>query len=150
MSSGKTGGKSETPVTRHAGSRFIGQPEIALLKKQLRSRARALREEISAGLIKYDEDQYRSLADRVGDFEEQSVADLLSDIDLSEVDRDVRELGDVESALTRMAEGTYGNCVDCEEPISYERLEKLPSAARCRQCQERVERADPRPVYRSL
>lgn len=150
MATGKTGGNSEAPVTRQAGSRFIGQPEIALLKRQLRSRARALREEISAGLIKYDEDQYRALADRVGDFEERSVADLLSDIDLSEVDRDVRELRDVESALTRMAEGTYGDCVDCEEPISYERLEKLPSAARCRKCQERFERADPRPVYRSL
>ncbi len=148
----KTRVRDQTPVSRPAGSGSVvfGKRETALLKKSLRERASALREEIRVGLIKYDEDQYRVLADRVGDFEEQSVADLLADIDLSEIDRDVRELREIESALGRMAEGTYGNCVDCEEPISYERLEKLPGAARCRKCQERFEHADPRPVYRTL
>lgn len=132
------------------GSPVFGQKEVAALKKRLRRRAEELREEIRVGLIKYDEDQYQAIADRVGDFEERSVADLLTDIDLSEIDRDVRELKDVEAALTRIAEDAYGRCVDCEEPISFERLEKVPSAARCRECQERFERADPRPAYRKL
>jgi len=152
MSTKKHHGSEEIPASRTTGSRsgVFGEREMALLKKRLRTRAAVLRDEISAGLVKYDEDQYRVLADRVGDFEEQSVADLLADIDLSEIDRDVQELREIESALTRMAEGSYGYCVDCEEPVSYERLEKLPSAARCRRCQERFERADPRPVYRTL
>lgn len=128
----------------------FGQKEIAFLRKQLRDRAAVLREEIRTGLIKYDEDQYRAVADRVGDLEERSVADLLTDIDLSEIDRDVIELKDIENALTRIAEGRYGVCVDCEEPISFERLEKLPSAARCHNCQERFEHADPRPTYHTL
>lgn len=133
-----------------SGSPVFGPRETRFLRKRLRSRAKTLREEIRVGLIKYDDDQYHALADRVGDFEERSVADLLTDIDLSEIDRDVRELKDIEAALTRIAEGVYGVCVDCEEPISFERLEKLPSAARCHDCQERFERADPRPVYRKL
>ena len=54
------------------------------------------------------------------------------------------------TALTAIAEGTYGVCIDCEEPIPVERLEKLPSARRCRNCQERFEHADPRPSYRRL
>jgi RNA polymerase-binding transcription factor DksA len=128
----------------------FGQKEIAFLRKQLRDRAAVLREEIRTGLIKYDEDQYRAIADRVGDLEERSVAGLLTDIDLSEVDRDVIELKDIENALTRIAEGRYGVCIDCEEPISFERLEKLPSAARCHNCQERFEHADPRPTYHKL
>jgi RNA polymerase-binding transcription factor DksA len=128
----------------------FGQKEIVFLRKQLRDRAAVLREEIRTGLIKYDEDQYRAIADRVGDLEERSVADLLTDIDLSEIDRDVIELKDIENALTRIAEGRYGVCIDCEEPISFERLEKLPSAARCHNCQERFEHADPRPTYHTL
>jgi len=128
----------------------FGQKEIVFLRKQLRDRAAVLREEIRTGLIKYDEDQYRAIADRVGDLEERSVAGLLTDIDLSEVDRDVIELKDIENALTRIAEGRYGVCIDCEEPISFERLEKLPSAARCHNCQERFEHADPRPTYHTL
>ncbi|KPK59430.1 MAG: hypothetical protein AMJ59_11045 [Gammaproteobacteria bacterium SG8_31] len=123
---------------------------MAFLRKQLRDRAAVLREEIRTGLIKYDEDQYRAIADRVGDLEERSVADLLTDIDLSEIDRDVIELKDIENALTRIAEGRYGVCIDCEEPISFERLEKVPSAARCHNCQERFEHADPRPTYHTL
>jgi len=128
----------------------FGQKEIVFLRKQLRDRAAVLREEIRTGLIKYDEDQYRAIADRVGDLEERSVADLLTDIDLSEIDRDVIELKDIENALTRIAEGRYGVCIDCEEPISFERLEKLPSAARCHNGQERFEHADPRPTYHTL
>ena len=128
----------------------FGQKEIVFLRKQLRDRAAVLREEIRTGLIKYDEDQYRAIADRVGDLDERSVAGLLTDIDLSEVDRDVIELKDIENALTRIAEGRYGVCIDCEEPISFERLEKLPSAARCHNCQERFEHADPRPTYHTL
>ena len=152
MSIRKTHGSNETPATRQGGpgAEIFGNREAALLKQRLRTRASVLREEIRAGLIKYDEDRYSALADQVGDFEEQSVADLLADIDLSEIDRDVQELRDIESALTRMAEGIYGMCVDCKEPISYERLERLPSAARCHRCQERHEHKDPRPVYRTL
>jgi len=128
----------------------LGQEVIASLRKRLRARATVLREEIREGLIKYDEEQYRAVADRVGDFEELSVADLLTDIDLSEIDRDVAELKEVEAALTAIAEGSYGICTDCEEPISLERLETMPSALRCRNCQERFEHADPRPSYRKL
>ncbi len=142
------GQESSGPL--EAGSDLFAREEMAVLQTRLRSGASALRDEIRAGLIKYDEDQYGALADRVGDVGEHAVADLLTDIDLSEIDRDVAELRDTEAALTRIAEGAYGNCIDCGEPISYERLEKLPSAARCRKCQERYERADPRPTYRKL
>lgn len=145
-----TGQKAMSSGSDTTASRQIGQEKIGALRQQLRDRARTLREEIRQGLIKYDEDQYQAIADRVGDFEEKSVADLFTDIDLSEIDRDVAELKDVEAALTAIAEGTYGVCIDCEEPIPVERLEKLPSARRCRNCQERFEHADPRPRYRRL
>jgi DnaK suppressor protein len=143
-------GQATEVSRRDDPEQVFGQKEIAFLRKQLRDRAAVLREEIRTGLIKYDEDQYRAIADRVGDLEERSVADLLTDIDLSEIDRDVIELKDIENALTRIAEGRYGVCIDCEEPISFERLEKVPSAARCHNCQERFEHADPRPTYHTL
>jgi RNA polymerase-binding transcription factor DksA len=110
----------------------FGQKEIVFLRKQLRDRAAVLREEIRTGLIKYDEDQYRAIADRVGDLEERSVADLLTDIDLSEIDRDVIELKDIENALTRIAEGRYGDA----ESVLKELVEKEPDVA---QHQEKLE-----------
>jgi DnaK suppressor protein len=54
--------------------------------------------------------------------------------------RDLEEEELVTAALLRMDQGTYGRCLDCEEPISLERLKMLPSAPRCAACQAAHER----------
>src|SRR5579875_76719 len=43
-------------------------------------------------------------------------------------------LGEVEAAITRLAEGTYGICERCHEPIGVARLEAKPAARRCIAC----------------
>ena len=43
-------------------------------------------------------------------------------------------LDDVNAALRRVAEGTYGLCERCGEPISEARLEAMPTARRCLEC----------------
>ena len=45
-------------------------------------------------------------------------------------------LREVEDALLRSKEGTYGICQECEEPISPKRLQALPWAKFCVRCQE--------------
>lgn len=45
----------------------------------------------------------------------------------------------VRAALARLDEGTYGRCVDCGAQLPDERLEARPEAARCVNCQQRVE-----------
>ncbi|MEU5862132.1 MULTISPECIES: TraR/DksA C4-type zinc finger protein [unclassified Nonomuraea] len=46
----------------------------------------------------------------------------------------------VTEAITRLDEGAYGRCVDCDKPVPEGRLEARPEAARCVQCQGRRER----------
>jgi len=46
----------------------------------------------------------------------------------------------VRAALARVAEGTYGECVSCEENVGYRRLEARPEAPFCIACQSRSER----------
>jgi DnaK suppressor protein len=46
-------------------------------------------------------------------------------------------LAEVERALEKVDEGTYGRCDDCGEPISSERLEAMPSATLCVTCSAR-------------
>jgi YteA family regulatory protein len=41
------------------------------------------------------------------------------------------QLGKAEAALNRMEHGNYGLCLECGEPIPYERLKALPSAEYC-------------------
>jgi len=42
---------------------------------------------------------------------------------------------DVDRALARLVNGSYGTCEDCSQPISLERLRALPEAAKCMRCQ---------------
>lgn len=45
-----------------------------------------------------------------------------------------REIASVNRALTRIEQGSYGECVRCGEPISPKRLEARPEAALCFTC----------------
>jgi RNA polymerase-binding transcription factor len=118
----------------------LARNEVMELERMLRARERVLREEIRAALLRSEEEHYRDLAGMVSDAGDESVADMLTDIELAAVDRDVGELREVEDALARLREKTYGVCVDCGEPIDYARLKAQPAAVRCVPCQERRER----------
>ncbi len=48
-------------------------------------------------------------------------------------------LRNIEAALDRIHEGTFGECANCENQISSRRLEAMPFTAYCRECQERLE-----------
>ena len=110
------------------------------IERALRERERALRAEIREGLPRSDESHHKDLAGMVSDTGDEAVANLLADVDIAAIDRDVRELREVESALTRIARADFGACADCGEPIGYPRLKAAPSAVRCLACQGRRER----------
>jgi len=44
------------------------------------------------------------------------------------------QLAEVERALEKFAKGTYGLCENCGKPINPERLEALPQALYCMEC----------------
>lgn len=49
-------------------------------------------------------------------------------------------LADIDAALKRITEDTYGICTNCGEPIAVERLEALPWATLCIDCKRDRER----------
>jgi RNA polymerase-binding transcription factor DksA len=111
----------------------------AHLKSTLRGRLEALLEEVRQDLLTSDDDRAALLADRVRDVGDESLADLIVDLDLADTDRDLEELRDVEAALARLSLGTYGMCMDCGGPVPYERLVVTPQAKRCQPCQRSYE-----------
>jgi DnaK suppressor protein len=60
--------------------------------------------------------------------------------DLALRDRNVQQLDAIEKALDRLDAGTFGTCTRCGRPIAPERLEALPWAAHCIDCQRIVRR----------
>jgi DnaK suppressor protein len=60
--------------------------------------------------------------------------------DLALRDRNEQQLAAVDAALARLDDGTYGLCARCGRPIAPERLDALPWAAHCIECQKIVGR----------
>ena len=67
-------------------------------------------------------------------------------IELRARDRQRKLISKIESALSRLDEGTYGFCEDTGEPISLKRLDARPIATLSVEAQERHERRER--VYR--
>lgn len=66
----------------------------------------------------------------------QMASNLVRD---AEAARDHDELVAVRAALARMADGSYGECTDCGQPVGAARLLAQPAAARCIACQTKAE-----------
>ena len=61
--------------------------------------------------------------------------------DLALRDRATSHLELVDGALARLDDGTYGTCQRCGKPIAPARLEALPWAAHCIECQASIDRS---------
>jgi len=100
--------------------------------KALREKASELRRRMSAekaaAIVSRLEDPSDS-----GDLSQQSHEEWLF---LNRNNLEKTLLREVEEALLRVKEGTYGICQECDEPISPKRLQALPWAKFCVRCQE--------------
>jgi DnaK suppressor protein len=56
------------------------------------------------------------------------------------LDRESNLLRNVRNALTRVADGSYGVCLHCEEDIKIKRLDAVPWTKFCIRCQEAADR----------
>lgn len=111
-----------------------------LYRSRLEQRARFLREEIRQTLLRSDREQYLAIADQVHSAGDEAFADLMIDLNFAEIDRDVKELKEVEGALSRLAHNAFGLCESCGERVDTRRLLANPSARRCTDCESEHER----------
>jgi DnaK suppressor protein len=103
-------------------------PRAALIAERDRLRA-----ELAAGIVAPGPMTYGSQAAAATQvFEQQR--------DLALRERNEQHLAEVEAALRRLDDGTYGRCIRCGERIASERLAALPWAAQCIGCQRIVGR----------
>ena len=113
--------------------------EQATLEGKLRARRDELRAEIAKQLNNQDDPRLVGLRNRMEETDDWAAADAMAAMDIASVSRVLAILTDVETALGRLAAGTYGECVDCGLGIPYARLSAYPAAKRCVGCQEIVE-----------
>jgi RNA polymerase-binding transcription factor len=80
-------------------------------------------------------------ADGVVDIGEMSELDLNRAVALELATRQSHLIQDIEEALGRIENGTYGQCVRCGKPLYKERLKAVPTAKYGPKCQAAIEAA---------
>lgn len=119
----------------------LAPADLARLKRELENRRIALRVDVKTQLDGSDDDRVVGLRNRIKESgDEWGVADGLAELDIAEVRHALTELSEVDAALARMRDGTYGQCRDCGEPIAVARLSAYPTAPRCIACQQKYEK----------
>jgi len=103
-------------------------------KKLLIKKADELRRSMSAHKIAQLVSRQDCPSDE-GDLSQQSHEEWIF---LNRNTLDMKLLREVQDALHRFEQGTYGICHRCEEPISGKRLDAVPWARYCVPCQEEI------------
>jgi DnaK suppressor protein len=85
------------------------------------------------------EDSYTLGTDGIQDMADAASNAYNADILMSLSDNDRNMVKEIDSALDKIANGTYGICEECDEPISEKRLEANPVARYCITCKRMIE-----------
>jgi DnaK suppressor protein len=125
-----------TPKANAMKSSSLTQADRGHLTSALETRRTALRIDVKAQMDGSDDERVVGLRNRLQESgDEWGVAEGLAELDIAELQHGLAELGDVDAALARLRDGTYGVCTDCGEAIAPARLFAYPTATRCVVCQ---------------
>ena len=115
--------------------------ETQTLHSAIEQRRAALLAEVREDIERVRGDRPDVLVGSVPDAGDEALVALIADLDRAEADRDLTELRALEAARSRLAEGSYGACVECDGDIGFERLRVNPAAVRCIRCQTTHEKS---------
>lgn len=118
----------------------LDDSQIRQLKRLLDDRYNKLWHDIGAELGESVKEHFLQIAGEAQDLEDRSFADLISDLNVSMMDKHVQETRDINAALIRINKGTYGICEGCGQYIDFDRLLAYPTANRCVRCQQAHEK----------
>ena len=104
-----------------------------LLLAELPGHARHVSEEQAAALDAASDDAKESA--------DLAMRDVTEEMALKMGDRESQMMADIDQALLRIEEGSYGVCVRCGRPIDERRLEAMPAARYDAECQSVIEAA---------
>ena len=127
-------GVKESPKEREARERRRDSLQKILLSKR-QEILKEIEESLGQSLT---EDQQRRL-ESARDVGDQALMDLERELGISLMEMRNRRRQSIDEALVRLTEGTYGICAECGIEVSEKRLEAVPFAKLCVECQARQE-----------
>jgi len=100
------------------------------------------REDLVQEISRRSKASTESGAQDIGDILDSVSEERTRELDMILTDREKRKLAQIDDAIDRIDENTYGLCEDCGVKIPKARLRVLPFAKYCVECQEKTEREE--------
>jgi DnaK suppressor protein len=116
-------------------SKNMDKKKLESFKKRLEERQQALRKMVS----RTEEDGRVADQDPAQDIADRAASSYTKEFLFSQSNNERQLLQMVESALLRIREGQFGECVNCGDEINAKRLEAVPWTRYCINCQEKME-----------
>lgn len=105
----------------------------SMLLEQLRERTESVRDNQANAL------EMGASDDGVKDSVDMSLQDVNQETAFRLGERESQMVADIDQALLRIDEGSYGTCAQCGKEINERRLEAMPTARYCAACQSAIE-----------
>ncbi len=109
------------------------------IENRLQQRRRDLLDAVDAHKV-HRSDGATHLRTHRDETDDEGAVDAMDAMEIGELARLDVEVAAVDAALQRLAQGRYGICLACGEPIAAARLAAAPEAALCLTCQSAAER----------
>ena len=113
----------------------MDKKRLDYFKKKLLSK----RDELLRTIARTEEEGRSADDDPTVDLADKAANSYTKEFLFGQTDNDRLTLQLVNAALRRVEQGTFGQCLICEEEMQQKRLEAVPWAPHCRACQERLE-----------
>ena len=113
----------------------MDKKKVEYFKKRLEERQRQLRVNVS----RTEQDGRSSAEDTAQDVADKAASSYNKEFLFHQSNSERQLLQMVEGALSRIREGTFGQCISCGKDINPKRLEAVPWTRHCIECQEKAE-----------
>src|SRR5258708_28726334 len=124
------------PKLGHGGGTFMDKTRLDYYKKKLVKR----REELMKTIARTEEEGRQADDDPTVDLADKAANSYTEEFLFGMTNTDRTILNQIEAALKRIDGDDYGVCANCQEELQQKRLEAVPWAKHCINCQEKAEK----------
>jgi RNA polymerase-binding transcription factor len=110
--------------------------KVERYKKQLLAK----QEEIRRMVVRSDQDGREANGEIIQDSADRAANSYTKEFLFHQSDDNRRILQLIQDALRRAEDGSYGICVECQQNVQAKRLDAVPWARHCIECQEKQEK----------
>jgi DnaK suppressor protein len=126
-------------ITQRSSGKVTQSPQNA---RRLEEKLREQQALLERSMLTAVEQGRQTGSDETQDVADQAVSSYQKELLFTHGTNGHTQLSQIRRALERIGEGSYGECLQCGNPIGVKRLEAVPWAPFCIECQEKIENGE--------